>query len=137
MNKKSTPRDREFLQTGWALTAARFFLAVCTALSTAQLANAMTPGSQLVEQSQAFERWTQNPDAANFNDAIKATYFMGYVRAVSDVMTAATTFCPGKDMTIGQISSIVSKHLKDKPEHWDLPAPALVSNALKPVKPCK
>jgi len=75
-----------------------------------------------------------------FVRAARANYsaaglYSGYVAGVHD--TIEKSLCPSGRLTIGQVSSVVKKYLKDRPEEWSLPAPLLVTPALRGAFPCR
>jgi len=47
-----------------------------------------------------------------------------------------TIICLPGETTVGQVTAIVTKFLKDNPEKWKLAANYIIGYALTPVFPC-
>lgn len=61
--------------------------------------------------------------------------FTGYVAAIHDSLDG-TIVCGGADVSLGQVTAVVSKYIQDHPEVWNGPAPAIVLVALGEAFPC-
>ena len=90
-------------------------------------------GKKLKEWSDAAER--HEAGNARDTDAYVTGLYMGYVEGVADIMDG-TIICLSGETTVGQVTAIVTKFLKDNPEKWKLPANYIIGYALTPVFPC-
>lgn len=110
-------------------------VALCLLFSSKTMA--FTEGHYLADASRAFSRWEPDPDR-NRQDAVMAMFFMAYVSSAMDMMRAMSMTCIyGGSTTQGQIAAVVAKYIKDNPEMWSKEAIVIVSQALRPVFPCK
>ena len=98
----------------------RFFLVIAFAtLCRPAMASTTlyTDGSDLVE-------WFDD-DEKFFYETLRFTY----VRGVADTLNK-TYFCIEGGVSVAQLAAIVERYLRENPEKWHEPAPALVARAL-------
>jgi len=103
-----------------------FIILLFSSLASAQLINGNTLFERMVEYDKN-ERG--DPDFDQFG----CIFYMGYVEGIYDLMV--DSFNDPKNVTVGQILSIVGKYLKDNPEKRHLPASFLVMDALRNAFP--
>jgi hypothetical protein len=65
------------------------------------------------------------------------TEYYSYVAGVHDTLDALGIVCASTSVSVGQVSAVVAKFVKENPERWDEPAVGLVSDALIKAFPCK
>ena len=82
-------------------------------------------GNDLVQMLREHEKADRGDPSKNF---FRDGFYVGYVAGVYD--STGFFFTPPENVTLGQICSIVAKHLKENPERWTLPASILVLEAL-------
>ena len=78
----------------------------------------------------------EKSDNDNSKNMFSVGNYSGYITGVADT-TAGIIWCPLSNVTIGQITKIVSKYLTNNPEKLHLSADYLVEEALKSAFPCK
>jgi hypothetical protein len=67
----------------------------------------------------------------------RAGMYPGYVVGVYEALVITGLVCTeNKEITIGQISSIIEKHLEENPARWSEPAFTLATEALVAALPC-
>jgi hypothetical protein len=85
-------------------------------------------------------QWMKDNDGSTTHDRgtnyQNAAWFFGYVIGVADVGNNLLFKIP-QNATAGQLCAIVSKHLKENPEKWAMPADWLVVEALAKAFPMK
>ncbi len=87
-------------------------------------------GNKFVEYMREYEKEERGENGA----WSKAGIYIGYVAGVHDQNFRA--FCKSKNVSLGQVTAIVAKYLREHPEKWDRPAFALVTAALRGAFPC-
>ncbi|MDF1895552.1 Rap1a/Tai family immunity protein [Rahnella contaminans] len=93
-------------------------------------------GNDLYEWGAALQRTRDNRHLAS--DTADASMYQGYVSGIYDSANGVV-FCPKRKqgMTIGQISDVVFKYLKDNPESRNESASQLVMSAFVAAFPCQ
>ena len=61
--------------------------------------------------------------------------YIGYVIGVHD--TIRGNLCPSGNITVRQVTAVVSKYLNEHPAEWSKPANQLVARALREAFPCR
>ena len=74
-------------------------------------------------------------------DLLEANRLMGYVAAISEMLSIVTEIMPGQKMcistvTLGHMIAVVDKHLRANLEVWNDPADVIVVSALRQAFPC-
>ena len=102
-----------------------------TSLDSSAQAFYFYDGNRLVQLMREYDKSeTRNPST----DYMDVGIYMGYVAGIFDT-TKDIFFDPPKNVTVGQICSIVGKYLKENPEKWTLPASVLATEALQKAFP--
>lgn len=106
------------------------------ALSAALLATEASAmdGNELKGFADAYMR-TQQGTYTSPLDVANAGRFSGYVQGVTE-SSISFTFCPSKDVTLGQTYAIVAKYLNDNPAKWNQHASKLIEDAMTQSFPC-
>ena len=91
-------------------------------------------GNRLIEDMRHFDLANRNDPSTDYK---RSTGYMSYVVGVYDTLHLSNVVCPkSNNVTIGQVTEIVAKFLKNNPERWDEPATDLVRDALVKAMPC-
>lgn len=89
-------------------------------------------GNKLVAEMREFEKAERSDSRTNYQSS---SQYIGFVVGVHDAIM--TTLCSTGDVSIRQVTTIVTKYLNEHPEEWSKPAFQLVSRALWQAFPCK
>ncbi len=103
-------------------------------------------GNYLIGVARAHERVISATDYRQVldSDFKDASEYMAYVQGVFDThMVLAENevmprpfFCAPENATVGQVTSIVTKYMKENPDKWGMSAPTIVMKALHDAFPC-
>jgi hypothetical protein len=92
-------------------------------------------GNDIKEECQLVIR-----DAKTNLDAVKASYCVGFMRAIlytGEYLEAQYRFCPPSRVTVEQATSVFLKYLNANPEQTHLAPENLAVTALRRAWPCK
>jgi hypothetical protein len=89
-------------------------------------------GKTLKDWADAGDRLSDDTDFS------QASQFIGYVTGVMDVIYVLNSgvICLSANVTVGQLTAIVKKYVREHPEEWHLVASSLVFKALVEQFPC-
>jgi hypothetical protein len=103
-------------------------------------------GNWLVEVARSHERIIAATDYRQVQDEDypNAREYMAYVQGVFDthgLLAAAEViprpfYCAADNVTVGQITAVVGKYLKENPDKWSMNASTLTMKALHDAFPC-
>ena len=68
--------------------------------------------------------------------SVNRSLAIGYVLGVTDTLTNIA-ICPPANITSGQVTDIIKKHLEDNPSSRHYSADSLISNKLVSIWPCQ
>jgi hypothetical protein len=71
-------------------------------------------------------------NGVNVNKSMALGYVIGVVDALNKIV-----ICPPLNVTAGQVSDIIKKHLEDNPDIRHYSADSIIANKLASVWPCK
>ena len=89
-------------------------------------------GSDLVKLRTQYQRATREDPDTNYREAWK---FRAFVIGVHDIGNGAL-FCTEEGVGELQTVALVAKFMEDNPQHWNLPAAAIVALGLTDAFPC-
>jgi hypothetical protein len=70
-------------------------------------------------------------------NTVANSYCIGYVAGIADVLSASKITCASDGVTVGQVTDIVVKYLRDHPEKRHYAAQDQVGTALMQAFPCQ
>lgn len=74
---------------------------------------------------------SQKNSQNRFSDGMLHGYVSGVVDTVHGILV-----CTTGGVTVGQMTAIVEKYMRENPEEWNLGADQIIVNALRPIYPC-
>lgn len=93
----------------------------------------MYNGQDLAKVASAYERTREK--RALEGDWSDSSLFVGYIAGTNDT-TTYRTYCPPRNVTLGQLSSIAAAFLKNHPEKWSYAGSEVVKQSFEQAFPC-
>lgn len=129
--------DRKTFLGGHMKKKLVFMFMLCTLLWVRQgiAEGGFMPGTQLSDMGKAYGRFEDGK--GNREDSNLSNLFKAYVVGAADALLDIGYLCMPGQIKAEQVSSMVSKYLKDHPEEWYIPGSKIVYKALSPTFACK